>query len=112
MKKRLVKKFALISTSHYEFGESKSFHVLLDGLSEEQVLSIQAGYDEYYRLWNECYEKERQYAALRISEDLRTPLNAYIDTTYFGDFNIRTCQKLWSEKELVIEHFTTENLVD
>jgi len=110
-KKRLVRKFALISTSHYEFGEFKNFHIIVEGLSEQQLLLMQEGFDEYNRLWEECYAKERENAYNRITEDLRTPLENHAKNTHFGDFNMKICQKLWSEKDLVIEHFVTEDLV-
>lgn len=104
---RLIKKYALVSTSYWSWsdGEWKSFHIILDNLSEDQVCDLEHGFFEHIRLWNECYAKERENALNQITEDLRTPLMKHLDTVCSGEYTLEECKKLWSAKDLIIEHY-------
>jgi len=56
--KKLVKKYALVSTSYYDRysnGEWKNFHIIRDNLIEEDIIKISKYADEYSRLWEDCY---------------------------------------------------------
>lgn len=108
---RLIKKYALVSTSHWDRdGKWKSFHIILDNLSEDQLCYIEHGFSEYMRLWKECYDKERENALNRTFEDLRTPLVKHIKSALSGEYTLETCQDLWSQKDLIIEHFMVNSL--
>ncbi len=110
---KLVKKYAFVSTSYYHDGEWKNFFITHSGMTENDVLKIKEISDEYYRLWEECYAKERENALDGVYEDLRTDLITYLNTR----INIGTCNylsrkdyhKIWTEKDLIIEHFVIDN---
>ena len=109
--KKLVKKYALVSTSYYDEGEWKKFHILIDNLTEEDIIKISNYYDEYNRLWKENYEKERENAKNRIVEDLRTDLKKFLNEPISDDFySIEDYYKLWLDKDLIIEHFAIEEI--
>jgi hypothetical protein len=109
---RLIKKYALVSTSYWSWPDSewKNFHIILNDLSEDQVCQLQHGYSEFFRLWEECYAKEKENGKNRISEDLRTPLEKHLKSTYSGEYTLSTCKELWSNKDLIIEHFTVNTI--
>ena len=107
MSEKLIKKYALVSTSFWDGDNWKSFHILRNGLSEEDVLRIKHNFDEYLRLWKECYQKEADNTKNGVSQDLRTELVSFLNkidiennyTSISDDYN------LWSEVDLIIENF-------
>lgn len=110
---KLIKQYAFVSTSYYTDGEWKSFYIVRSGMTENDVLKIKEYYDECNRLRNECYEKERENAKNRISEDLRTDLEEYlnkpIDIENGIYESIRDYHQVWLNKDLIIEHFEIKN---
>ena len=106
----LVKKYAIVSTNYYESREWKSFHVVEQGLTESDILRIKFYHDMHMRLWNECYDQERENAKNRISKDLRTDLYKFLSgpISDLDHSSIEYYYKIWSEKDLVIEHFDVE----
>ena len=109
--KKLVKKYALVSTSYYDDGEWKKFHIIIDNLTEEDIIKISNYADEYNRLWKENYENENENAKKRITKDLRTDLEKFLNEPILDDFySIEDYHKLWLEKDLIIEHFVIEEI--
>jgi hypothetical protein len=103
----MIKKYALVSTSYYDCGIWKSFYILIDGLTEDDVQKIKFYSEEYSRLWKDCYEQERENAKKSINVDLRTDLKKLLnksisETDYY---TIEDYYKLWSDKDLIIEHY-------
>ena len=84
--KKLVKKYALVSTSYYDDGEWKKFHIIIDNLTEEDIIKISNYADEYNRLWKENYENENENAKKRITKDLRTDLEKFLNEPILDDF--------------------------
>ena len=111
--KKLIKKYALVSTSHFDGfdGGWKNFHIIRDNLTEEDIIKISNYADEHNRLWKDCYEQERENAKKRIVKDLRTDLYKYLNEPIIDTYySIEDYSKLWSEKDLIIEHFVVEEV--
>jgi hypothetical protein len=108
---KLVKKYALISTSFYEDGKWKNFHILRDNLSEKDVIEINNYAEEYNRLWRECYQKEQENAKNRIIQDLRTELKNYLNKPIPDKhYSINDYYKLWLDQDLITEHYVIEDI--
>jgi len=107
---KLSKKYALVSTSYYYDGEWKNFYILSKDLTEEDLVTIKFYHDEHMRLWTECYAKERENAKNGVREDLRTDLQAFLNQPISATdrSTIDYYHNLWSEKDLIIEHFEVE----
>lgn len=107
---KLVKKYAIISTSYWDGDNWKNFHVIQSGLSEEDILKIKYNYDEYLRLWNECYDQEKDNSKKGIVKNLRVDLeNVLNKRNKENNFtSISDYYKIWSEKDLIIEIFDVE----
>lgn len=108
---KLVKKYALVSTSHYDCGEWKSFYILRDNLTEEDVIEINRYAEKHRQLWQECYKKEQENAKNRIVQDLRTELHSYLNKPIPDKYySIEDYHRLWLDKDLIIEHYVIEDI--
>lgn len=107
---KLIKKYALVSTSFWGGDNWKSFAILKDGLTEDDLIKIKSDADIHRQLWNQCYKQEQENVKNGVSEDLRTDLNKLINqrTPENGYQSIKDNHKLWLDKDLIIESFHVE----
>jgi len=57
------------------------------------------------------YKQEQENAKNRIVKDLRTDLYKHLDEPIIDDYySIGDYHKLWTEKDLIIEHFVVEEV--
>jgi hypothetical protein len=105
----LVKKYAIVSTSYFESTDWKSFHVVQQDLTEADILRIKFYYDMHMRLWQECYAQEHENAKNGVVKDLRSDLRQFLSSP-IGETtcSIENYYNIWSEKDLIIEHFDVE----
>lgn len=103
----MIKKYAIVSTNYYYNGEWRGFHLVKTGLTEEDLLKMKFFYDEYIRLWNECYSQERENAINNINKDIRSELNSFLKKNVSEDDHnsIEDYYQIWQEKDLIIEHY-------
>ena len=119
IKGRLVPRYSLISTLFpTNDGGFKSFGVIMDNLTEKDVLTIKFYFDKYIEMNNEVLNQELENAKNGKYTDLRKQL--YIDlqknvTDSFSDeikkncvLTISDCRKIWSEKDLIVQTFNID----